>query len=73
LSPIPKAGHYFKGDINDAVIRVQKETGVHIDPVWWDKNVGNDGTAEEIIDRFDAAYERDFGDEIEAMERDEAA
>jgi hypothetical protein len=54
--PIPKARSLYRGDINDVVIRVQKLTGVHIDNSWWNAKVGNNGTAEEILDRFDRAY-----------------
>lgn len=61
---IPKARKLYRGDINTAVIAVQKITGVEINPSWWDKNVGNNGTAEEILDRFDEAYARDFGARI---------
>jgi hypothetical protein len=53
---IPKARELYKGDINSAVIAVQKATGVEINPDWWTANVGNDGTSEQILDRFDAAY-----------------
>jgi hypothetical protein len=53
---IPKARQLFRGDINDAVIQVQKATGIEINEAWWNANVGNDGTAEEILDRFDRAY-----------------
>lgn len=61
---IPKAREQFSGDINAAVIAVQNLTGVKITPEWWAKNVGNEGTAEEILERFDTAYERDYGAEI---------
>ncbi|HSX31306.1 MAG TPA: hypothetical protein VLE99_05300 [Candidatus Saccharimonadales bacterium] len=53
---IPRARQLYRGDINDAVIRVQKATGIEITPAWWDANVGNNGTSEEILDRFDRAY-----------------
>lgn len=53
---IPKSRELFRGDINDAVIRVQKITGVEIDPDWWHTNVGNEGSTENILDRFDEAY-----------------
>jgi hypothetical protein len=53
---IPSARVLFRGDINDAVIRVQRITGVNINPSWWNANVGNDGTTEQILDRFDKAY-----------------
>ena len=53
---IPKARQLYKGDVNQAVIEVQKITGVHITPDWWNTNVGNNGTAKEILDRFDKAY-----------------
>jgi DNA-binding MarR family transcriptional regulator len=61
---IPKARKLYRGDINVAVIQVQKLTGVNIDPQWWDRNVGNNGTSESILDKFDKAYERDFGAKI---------
>lgn len=53
---IPKARNLYKGDINQAVISVQEATGVKITPAWWEKNVGNEGSDEEILDRFDSAY-----------------
>lgn len=53
---IPKARKLFRGDINDAVIRVQKATGVEITPAWWSANVGNNGSTEQILDKFDKAY-----------------
>lgn len=53
---IPKARQLFRGDINDAVIRVQKATGIEISKSWWDTNVGNGGSTEQILDRFDKAY-----------------
>lgn len=53
---IPKARKLFRGDINDAVIRVQKMVGITITPDWWAKHVGNNGTTESILDRFDKAY-----------------
>ena len=56
--PIPKAKQLFRGDINDAVIRVQKTTGENIDPSWWTSNVGDHGTTDQILDRFDKAYEK---------------
>lgn len=65
---IPKARKLYRGDINAAVIAVQKITGVEINPQWWEKNVGNNGTSEEILDRFDKAYERDFGAKIVARQ-----
>lgn len=53
---IPKARKLFRGDINDAVIRVQKSTGIEITPTWWNQHVGNNGSTESILDRFDKAY-----------------
>lgn len=53
---IPKARQLYRGDINDAVIRVQQVTGTVITPGWWDSHVGNNGSAEQILDRFDKAY-----------------
>lgn len=53
---IPKARQLFRGDINAAVIAVQKATGIEINDAWWKANVGNDGSTEEILDRFDKAY-----------------
>ena len=52
----PKARDLYTGDINEAVIQAQKLTGVHITPAWWDEHVGNTGSAEDILDRFDTAY-----------------
>ena len=63
---IPRASELFSGDINAAVIAVQKMTGVEITPAWWEQNVGNNGTTQEILDRFDQAYARDFGSQISA-------
>lgn len=55
---IPKATELFKGDINDAVIQVQKITGVEITPAWWAENVqyDADNSTETVLARFDAAY-----------------
>lgn len=53
---IPRARSLYKGDINAAVIAVQKATGIEINEAWWSANVGNHGTPEEILDRFDDAY-----------------
>lgn len=53
---IPKSVELFSGDINNAVIQVQKITGVEITPDWWTANVGDEGTTEQILGRFDAAY-----------------
>ncbi len=65
---IPKARKLFKGDINQAVIAVQKLTGIEITPEWWMRNVGNNGTSEEILDRFDKAYAHDFAERIAGKE-----
>lgn len=53
---VPKARNLFRGDINDAVMQVQKTTGISIDPAWWNANVGNNGSTEQILDKFDKAY-----------------
>ena len=58
MKQIPKAKQLFRGDINDAVIRVQQATGISIGPSWWNSNVGNDGTTDQILERFDKAYEK---------------
>lgn len=71
---IPRARQLYRQDINAAVIavqiEVQKATGepnaFNINPGWWDANVGNNGTAEQILDRFDQAYARDFATKINA-------
>lgn len=57
LPNIPKSREIYSGDINDAVITVQQITGYEITPDWWLRHVGNDGTTEEILDRFDDAFE----------------
>ncbi len=59
-TPIPKAIDLYQGDINDAVIHVQRATGEEISPAWWDANIGNYGTTEEILHRFDAAYHEEM-------------
>ena len=53
---IPKARQLYQGDINDAVVRVQHSTGIEITPSWWSAHVGNSGSTEQILDRFDKAY-----------------
>lgn len=54
---IPKSREIYSGDINDAVIKVQQITGFEITPDWWLSEVGNHGSTEEILDRFDQAFE----------------
>lgn len=53
---IPKSREIFTGDINDAVIKVQQISGFEITPEWWGEQVGNHGSTEEILDRFDDAF-----------------
>ncbi len=53
---IPKSRALYTGDINAAVIAVQKATGIEINDNWWNSKVGNNGSSEEILDRFDRAY-----------------
>ena len=55
--PIPKARQFFRGNINEAVKRVQETTGEKTDADWWNIKVGNNGSPEEILNRFDKAYE----------------
>jgi len=55
---IPKSKELYSGDINDAVITVQQVTGFEITPEWWATHVGNDGSTEEILERFDTAFEK---------------
>jgi len=55
---IPKSREIFTGDINDAVIAVQQITGFEITTDWWLTEVGNDGATEDILDRFDYAFEK---------------
>ncbi len=56
MPDIPKSREIFTGDINDAVIQAQVQTGVEIDDGFWFSQVGNDGSTESILDRFDTAY-----------------
>lgn len=56
MSDIPKARELYKNDINEAVVAVQKATGIEITPEWWAQNVGDNGSTEEILNRFDEAY-----------------
>lgn len=55
---IPKAAELYKGDINAAVIQVQKTTGIEITPAWWAEHVqyDADNSTETVLARFDAAY-----------------
>lgn len=64
LSDIPKSKEIYDGDINDAVITVQKITGYEITPAWWLEHVGNDGSTEEILERFDSAFEEFIHEQI---------
>lgn len=57
-SELPKSREIFTGDINDAVITVQQITGFEITPEWWANEVGNEGPTEDILDRFDTAFEK---------------
>lgn len=61
---IPKSREIFTGDINDAVIKVQQMTGFEITPNWWAENVGNEGPTEDILDRFDTAFEQFVREEM---------
>ena len=54
---IPKSREIYSGDINDAVIKVQQITGFEITPDWWMSQVGNEGSTESILQRFDEAFE----------------
>jgi len=56
LPEVPKSRELFRGDINDAVIQTQLQTGVEIDKGWWDSEVGNHGSTESILERYDASY-----------------
>lgn len=53
---VPKSRELFNGDINDAVIGAQRAIGKEISPQWWIDKVGNNGSTESILDRFDVAY-----------------
>lgn len=69
-SVVPKSREIYRGDINDAVIKVQKITGFEITPEWWAANVGNDGSTEDILDRFDSAFELFVQEKIKPAETD---
>lgn len=71
LSDIPKSKEIYNGDINDAVITVQKITGYEITPAWWLEHVGNDGSTEEILERFDSAFEEFVHEQIVGISIDE--
>ncbi len=60
LADVPKSREIYTGDINQAVVRVQIITGITIDAGWWQSNVGNDGSTEEILHRFDDAYAKKY-------------
>lgn len=57
---IPKARQFFKGNVNEAVKRVQQTTGEYITPNWWSVQVGDRGSEQEILDRFDRAYAQEL-------------
>lgn len=71
LPDIPKSKEIYSGDINDAVITIQKVTGYEITPEWWAKYVGNDGSTEEILERFDTAFENFVREQITGVAMDE--
>lgn len=54
---IPRSREIFSGDINDAVILVQKVTGFTYPRERWMTRVGNDNSTEDILARFDADFE----------------
>ncbi len=58
---IPKSREIFAGDINAAVITIQRITGKEITPSWWDENVQKGGAVQDtdkILDNFDDAFAR---------------
>lgn len=58
---IPKAADLFEangGDINRAVIDVQKAVGHHVSAKWWAKNIGKTANDATTAKRFDEAYAR---------------
>lgn len=71
LADIPKSKEIYSGDINDAVITVQRVTGYDITPDWWAKYVGNDGSTDEILERFDTAFEKFVREQITGVAMDE--
>lgn len=71
LPDIPKSKEIYSGDINDAVITVQKVTGYEITPDWWAKYVGSDGSTDEILERFDTAFEKFVREQITGEPMDE--
>jgi len=72
LPVIPKSEKLFEGDINDVVITVQQITGFEITPEWWENEVGNGGPTEDILKRFDTAFEKFVYSQM-GIEDDEAA
>lgn len=64
LPDIPKSKEIYSGDINDAVITVQQVTGFEITPEWWAVHVGNDGSTDEILERFDSAFEKFIREQV---------
>jgi|GEM_PF-1523388 len=69
MPDIPKSREIFTGDINDAVIQAQVQTGVEIDDGFWFSQVGNDGSTESILDRFDTAYPDFVRDKLHIPEK----
>jgi hypothetical protein len=71
LPDIPKSKEIYSGDINDAVITVQQVTGFEITPEWWAAHVGNNGSTEKILERFDSAFEKFVREQVTSESVDE--
>lgn len=58
---VPKAADLFLtngGDINRAVIDIQKVVGHYVSDKWWIKNIGKTENNLSTAERFDNAYDR---------------
>ena len=59
MTTTPKAADLFKkngGDINRAVIDVQKATGYPISEAWWKQNIGTANNDLATAQKFDTKY-----------------
>lgn len=57
---LPKAADLFLtngGDVNRAVIEIQKSVGHHVSEKWWAKHIGKSANDLATATRFDKAYE----------------
>ncbi len=67
---VVKSAEVYQGDINNAIIKAQQMTGPEIDEAWWNQHVGNNGSNESILERFDVAYVSKVAEEQSVSKED---